>query len=311
MLHSEGNPPVVAVVGSGIMGSGIAQAAAMSSHRAVLFDTSEDAIRRAEEAIDTSLARFVRSGRLDEPEAAAAKGRIEFSADLAAAVAEASVVVEAVPEVLEIKHEVWRRVVASCPPDALLGTNTSQLSITSIATAIGADSARFLGLHFFNPPVMMRLVEVIAGVQTDPAAVERARSFAADLGKEVVVCRKDSPGFITSRAYAILRLECIRMLEEGVASAEDIDTALKFGFNFPMGPLELGDMNGLDTFLNAINGLQEAHGERFRPTVGLKNMVAANRLGRKTGAGFYDYADDGRRLDPTSADSGKEGNASG
>jgi 3-hydroxybutyryl-CoA dehydrogenase len=142
---------------------------------------------------------------------------------------------------------------------------------------------------------MMRLVEVVAGTLTRPEEVERAREFGRRLGKEVVVCRKDSPGFITSRAYAILRLECIKMLEEGVASAEDIDTALKLGFNFPMGPLELGDMNGLDTYLHAINGLAEAHGERFRPTVGLKNMVAANRLGRKTGAGFYEYAEDGTR----------------
>jgi 3-hydroxybutyryl-CoA dehydrogenase len=143
---------------------------------------------------------------------------------------------------------------------------------------------------------MMRLVEVVAGTLTSPEEVERARAFGHRLGKEVVVCRKDSPGFITSRAYAILRLECIRMLEEGVASAQDIDTALKLGFNFPMGPLELGDMNGLDTFLHAVTGLAEAHGDRFRPTVGLRNMVAANRLGRKTGAGFFDYDDEGRKL---------------
>ncbi|MGH2876821.1 MAG: 3-hydroxyacyl-CoA dehydrogenase family protein, partial [Solirubrobacteraceae bacterium] len=180
-------------------------------------------------------------------------------------------------------------VLAAAPAEALIGTNTSQLSITRVAAGLGADAHRLIGIHFFNPPVMMRLVEVVAGTLTRPEQVERAREFATRLGKEVVVCRKDSPGFITSRAYAILRLECVRMLEEGIATAEDIDKALRLGFNFPMGPLELGDMNGLDTYLHAITGLEEAHGDRFRPTVGLRNMVAAGRLGRKTGAGFYEY----------------------
>jgi 3-hydroxybutyryl-CoA dehydrogenase len=144
--------------------------------------------------------------------------------------------------------------------------------------------------------VMMRLVELIAGLRTRPEAVERARAFAERLGKQVVVCRKDSPGFITSRAYAILRLECVRMLEEGVATAEDIDKAMRLGFNFPMGPLELGDMNGVDTYVHAISGLADAYGERFRPTVGLRNMVAAKRLGRKTGHGFYAYDADGAKV---------------
>ena len=188
----------------------------------------------------------------------------------------------------------WATIGELAPAGALLGTNTSQLSITSIATALGDDAGRLVGIHFFNPPVMMRLVEIISGLQTAPAEVERARALAARLGKEAVVCRKDSPGFFTSRVYAILRLECVRMLEEGVATAQDIDTALKLGFNFPMGPLELGDMNGLDTYLHALEGLTEAYGDRFRPTVGLRNMVAANRLGRKTGAGFYEYDGDGR-----------------
>jgi 3-hydroxybutyryl-CoA dehydrogenase len=285
----------VCVLGAGIMGNGIAQLAAMAGDGVMLGDVGEEPLEKGFAAIDKSLARFVKAGKLSEDAAAGARARITGVTDLAEAVTGADVVIEAVPEVLELKLQVWDEVVRHAPRDALLGTNTSQLSITSIAAALGDDAWRLAGTHFFNPPVMMRLVELVAGLQTAEEVLERARAFGEHLGKQVVVCRKDSPGFITSRAYAILRLECVRMLEEGVATAEDIDTALKLGFNFPMGPLELGDMNGLDTYLHAISGLAEAHGERFRPTVGLRNMVAAGRLGRKTGAGFYEYNERGER----------------
>jgi 3-hydroxybutyryl-CoA dehydrogenase len=285
----------VAVLGAGIMGNGIAQLAAMAGDEAVAYDVADAQLGRAGAAVEKSLARFVRSGKRTQEDADAARARLSFTTDLATAVAGADVVIEAAPEVLDLKQDLWRRVVEHAPADSLLGTNTSQLSITSIAAALGDAAPRLVGVHFFNPPVMMRLVEVIAGLQTDPAQVERAKAFGEHVGKQVVVCRKDSPGFITSRAYAILRLECVRMLEEGVATAEDIDTALKLGFNFPMGPLELGDMNGIDTYVHAIQGLEQAHGDRFRPTVGLRNMVAAGRLGRKTGAGFYEYDEEGSR----------------
>ncbi len=282
-------PDKVAVLGAGIMGNGIAQLAAMAGMTAVARDVSAEALRRAGDAIDTSLARFVKAGKLSAHDAAAARGRVTLTADLAEATDGASVVIEAVTEVLDVKQQVLGEAVELAPEHALLGTNTSQLSITTIAAGLGEHASRLVGVHFFNPPVMMRLVEVIAGLQTRPSEIERARAFGEALGKQVVVCRKDSPGFITSRAYAILRLECVKMLEEGIATAEDIDTALKLGFNFPMGPLELGDMNGLDTYVHAIEGLADAHGDRFRPTVGLRNMVAAGRLGRKSGAGFYEY----------------------
>ncbi len=285
----------VVVIGGGIMGNGIAQLAATAGGPAVIVDVEQDALTRARTAIETSLARFVKRDRLTAAEADATLGRLSFTTDLAAGLTDAQAVIESVPEVLELKQEVWARIGELAPGGALLGTNTSQLSITSIATALGDNAHRLVGIHFFNPPVMMRLVEIISGLQTAPTEVERARALAGALGKEAVVCRKDSPGFLTSRVYAILRLECVRMLEEGVATAQDIDTALKLGFNFPMGPLELGDMNGLDTYLHALEGLTEAYGDRFRPTVGLRNMVAANRLGRKTGVGFYEYDGDGQR----------------
>ena len=209
----------VAVLGGGIMGNGIAQIAATVGDDAVVRDLDEAALERARAAIETSLGRFVKKERLTADEAGAVLGRIRFTTDMEAALSGADVVIEAVPEVLDLKRSVWEAVGELAPEHALLGTNTSQLSITSIAVALGRQAPRLVGIHFFNPPVMMRLCEVIAGTETPPEEVERACEFGRHVGKEVVVCRKDSPGFITSRAYAILRLECIRMLEEGVASA--------------------------------------------------------------------------------------------
>lgn len=279
----------VGVIGAGIMGSGIAQLAAMHGHDVGLRDVDESGLARGMSAIEASLAKFGEKGRLDGDEIEQTLARLSLTTDLGEAVADVEVVVEAVPELLELKQEVFAEVRRLAPSSALLGTNTSQLSITSIATALGEDAGRLVGMHFFNPPVLMQLCELIRGLDTTDDALERARAFTEDIGKTVVVCRKDSPGFITSRAYAILRLECLRMLEEGLASPEDIDTAMRLGFNFPMGPLELGDFNGLDTYLHAIESLAQVHGDRFRPTVELRNMVAAGRLGRKTGRGFYDY----------------------
>lgn len=287
----------VAVIGGGIMGSGIAQVAATRGYDVALCDVGEGEIERAAAAMDQSLARFVKSGELSEAEAARVRSRVDLGIDLPQAVSGADIVIEAVPEVLELKQDVFRTTVAAAPPTCLLGTNTSQLSITRIGAGLGDASARLLGIHFFNPPVMMRLVELVRGMATTDETVERARRFASDLGKEVVVCRKDSPGFITSRAYAAFRQECLRILEEGVASAEDIDKALKLGFNLPMGPLELSDFNGIDTYLHAISALEQAYGDRFRPTVGLLNMVAAGRLGRKSGHGFFRYNELGNRIE--------------
>ncbi len=286
----------VTVLGAGIMGNGIAQAAAMAGHQVRLNDASEAALERATAGIEHSLQRFVKADRMSEDEAAAARSRIECATELARSADGADIAIEAITEDREAKWELLRALEELLPEDALLATNTSQISITVLASALERSAERFVGMHFFNPPVMMKLCELIAGLRTSDSTLERAREFAEGLGKTVVVCRKDSPGFITSRVAAALRLECMRMLEEGIADAEDIDTALRLGFNHPMGPLELGDFNGLDTYLQALTSLTEAYGERFRPTVGLKSMVAAGRLGRKSGEGFYRYEPDGTRV---------------
>lgn len=286
----------IVVVGAGTMGSGIAQLTAMSEHETVLVDLDEAQLERARGTVETSLARFVKKGSLDEDQSRDVMGRLRTTTSLAEAVRDADVVVESVVEVLEVKRAVFREVAEHAPAEALLGTNTSQLSITAIASAVPDRADRVVGLHFFNPAVLMRLVEVVAGLQSSAQSLDEAVAFGEGLGKETVVCRKDSPGFLTSRISALVRLECLRMLEEGVASAADIDKALKVGFNWPMGPLELGDFNGLDTYLHILGSLEQTLGDRFKPTVTLRNLVAAGRLGRKTGAGIYDYDEGGKRV---------------
>jgi 3-hydroxybutyryl-CoA dehydrogenase len=283
----------VAVVGAGIMGSGIAQLAAMAGYEVTLCDTAPEQLERARGQIRASIDKLVGKGRLDHEAGEQAVRQVHLSGSLAEAAAGAALVIEAVVEVLQVKQSVLREATAVARPDALYGTNTSQLSITAIASASPDAADRVVGLHFFNPVVLMRLVEVVRGLQTSDPTVAAAQQFAQALGKETVVCEKDSPGFLTSRISAIVRLECLRMLEEGVGTAEDIDRALRLGLNFPIGPLELGDRNGLDTFLLVLESLSQTLGERFRPTVGLRNLVAAGRLGCKTGHGIYDYDERG------------------
>ena len=288
----------VAVIGSGTMGHGIAQVAAMAGLRVGLQDVDAGRLDAARAQIDKSLERLVRSGKLADGGPAVVTARIATTTELSRAVDGADVVIEAVPEVLDLKHDVFRRLDELCPAETVLATNTSQLSITEIA-APTARPERTIGLHFFNPPVVMRLVEVVRGIRTSDATLTRGLELVRRLGKESVVCNRDAAGFITTRALAALRLECLRLYEEGIASIEDIDKAIRLGLNHPMGPFELTDLVGLDVALNNSRNLERVYGERFRPPQSLALHVAAGRLGRKSGAGWYDYTPEGEKQAPS------------
>lgn len=297
-MENQGRVTRVAVIGAGIMGAGIAQLAATAGYEVAIFDADQDQLVRARRQTEASLAKLVLKGLINDGVSKAALNRLHPHDSVGAAAAGADLVIEAVVERLDVKQAIFAAAAAAAAPQALLATNTSQLSVTAISSSVPAAAARVVGMHFFNPPVLMRLVEIVAGLETSETTIAAAKSFAASLGKETVVCKKDSPGFLTSRIAAIVRLECLRMLEEGVGTAEDIDRALRLGLNFPIGPLELGDRNGHDTFLLAVESMASTLGERFRPTVGLRNLVAAGRLGRKTGRGIYQYDEHGAIVRP-------------
>ncbi len=276
------------VVGSGTMGHGIGQLAAMRGIDVRVFDVDSAALDRARASVRTSLDRFVKKGTVSQHESDEMFDRMKFVDDLDKAVAGANVVVEAVPEVLELKQKVFVDLDARVGESTLLATNTSQLSITAIAS-VTQRPERVVGMHFFNPPVMMRLVEIVRGTLTSDEMLDRTVALAEQLGKESIVCQRDTPGFITTRAIMALRLECIRIYEEGIASMEDLDKAMRLAFNHPMGQFELNDYNGLDIALQGSRNLREAYGERFAPPPSLVSRVAAGRRGRKTGGGWYDY----------------------
>lgn len=281
------------VIGSGTMGHGIGQLAAMKGIEVSIFDVDHAALGRASQSVATSLARFVKKETISEQESADILARMNFRSDLDEALEGAEAVIEAVPEVLELKQRVFTDIDARTSSDVLLATNTSQLSITAIASATQSPE-RVVGMHFFNPPVIMRLVEIIRGTLTTDDILARAVALSDQLGKESIVCQRDAPGFITTRAIMALRLECIRIFEEGIASMEDLDKAMRLAFNHPMGQFELNDYNGLDIALQGSRNLREAYGERFAPPPSLVSRVAAGRLGRKTGAGWYEYPTDNK-----------------
>lgn len=280
----------VAVLGAGTMGHGIAQIAGMAGHAVSLYDVSQEALDRGVANIRLSLDRFTASGQVTDADAALTLTRITPDLDLDSCVRDVEVVIESVPEDLAIKAEVLRRLSKTARP-RILASNTSQMLVSELAEHAGELADRFIGMHFFNPPVRMRLVEIVRGLTTSDQTVDGAVDFAISLGKEVVVCQKDSPGFITTRAYAALRMECLRIIQEGVATAEDVDLAVRLAFNFPMGPLELADFNGLDTVAHSMESLAKRLGDRFSPGPILLGLVEAGHLGRKTGRGFFTYTD--------------------
>jgi 3-hydroxybutyryl-CoA dehydrogenase len=277
---------VVAVLGAGTMGHGIAQVCAAAGHETRLFDIEPEALARAIGRISANLERGVELGKVEADEKRAALSRLRGSSDFDDAVSGVDLVIEAAPERLELKQTILTRASEKIAPDALLASNTSSLSITALAGPLTGPE-RVVGLHFFNPVHIMSLVEIVRGDRTSERVVERARSFVHDLGKQPIVVR-DSPGFASSRLGVALGLEAIRMLEENVASVEDIDRAMELGYRHPMGPLRLTDLVGLDVRLEIARHLErELGGERFRPPRLLERMVEEGKLGKKSGVGFY------------------------
>jgi 3-hydroxybutyryl-CoA dehydrogenase len=277
--------PVLAVLGAGTMGHGIAQIAALAGYDVRLTDVSEEALESAMGRVEAQLDKGVELGKVEPDVRDAALGRLRATSDAAEAMTGAEIVVEAVPEVLELKQEILAGAADAVAPDTLLATNTSSLSITAIAEAVPGQE-RVVGMHFFNPVHIMALVEIVRGDRTAPDAVERAREAAERMGKTPIVV-VDSPGFASSRLGIALGLEAIRMVEAGVASAEDIDRAMELGYRHPMGPLRLTDLVGLDVRLEIARYLHRELGDRFRPPELLEQMVEEGKLGKKSGRGFY------------------------
>lgn len=278
-----------AVLGAGTMGHGIAQVCAMAGYDVQLADASEEFARRGAERIRANLEEGVKRGKLADVDVAAHMTRVSVARSLEAACEGAAIVIEAVPEKIELKQDVLQRAERSATSSTLLASNTSSLSIGDMQAWLSRPEL-FLGLHFFNPVHINRLVEVVRGAATDESTVQQALELVKRIGKEAVLVN-DSPGFATSRLGVLLGLEAMRMVEEGVASAADIDKALELGYRHPMGPLRLTDLVGLDVRLDIARYLHEKLGaEHYRPPRLLEQMVADGHLGRKTGQGFYDWS---------------------
>lgn len=280
---------VIGVIGTGTMGSGIAQLAAQNGFEVVVRDVEEDIVQTAMDRIETNLEEAEERGIIDD--AARTFDLVTGSTDLADVTDEATFVVEAVPEDLDLKQSIFEELDAETDPDVVLGSNTSSMSITEIAS-VTEHPERVLGTHFFNPPYKMELLELVTGHHTADETVERAEVFAEALGRTPIVV-DDFPGFASSRLGLVLGMEAARMVQEGVASAEDIDTAMELGYNHPMGPLKLGDYNGWDVRVEVGEYLAEQLGsDVYRPPQIVRKMVRAGDLGVKTGQGFYDWEED-------------------
>jgi 3-hydroxybutyryl-CoA dehydrogenase len=277
----------IAVIGAGTMGRGIAHVAALGGYRTILEDLLPNALRKAESEIRANLDKSVELGKITADAATATLGRLEYAGSVEEAAREADLVIEAVPEEMESKIEIFTLLDKVCRPGTILASNTSSLSVTEIAS-VTYRAKKIVGMHFFNPVHRMKLLEVVRALETDDETLAATAEVGRRIGKEVVVI-KESPGFITSRINAMIGNEAFFMLQEGVASAEDIDKALKLGLNHPMGPFELVDLVGLDTRLHILEYLHRSLGEKYRPAPLLVQYVKAGRLGRKSGRGVYDY----------------------
>ncbi|HEX3583033.1 MAG TPA: 3-hydroxyacyl-CoA dehydrogenase family protein [Thermoanaerobaculia bacterium] len=277
----------IAVIGSGTMGRGIAYLAAVSGYDTVLHDSDAAALEAARESIEETLAKGIEKKKVTQEEAYASIERLQIVADLEPAVRDADLIIEAVPENFDLKKNLFAQADIFCAEEAILASNTSSISITKLASNVERRD-RFIGMHFFNPPHVMKLIELVRGERTSDATVEEVRAVAEKMGKTPIVV-SDSPGFATSRLGVAIGLEAMRMLEEGVASAPDIDRAMELGYNHPMGPLRLTDLVGLDVRLGIAEYLAETLGPRFEPPQILRDMVRDGKLGKKSGRGFYEW----------------------
>jgi 3-hydroxybutyryl-CoA dehydrogenase len=277
----------IAVIGAGIMGRGIAHAAALGGYRTILEDILPTTLRKAEGEIRANLDKAVELGKVTKAGADEAMNRLEYASSVEQAAREADLVIEAVPEEMESKLEIFTLLDKVCRPTTMIASNTSSLSITEISS-VTYRAPRCVGMHFFNPVHKMKLLEIVRALETDDETLAAAVAVGQRMGKEVVVIR-EAPGFITSRINALIGNEAFYMLQEGVASPQDIDKAIKLGLNHPMGPFEMVDLVGLDTRLHILEYLHKTLGEKFRPAPLMVQYVKAGRLGRKSGRGVYDY----------------------
>jgi 3-hydroxybutyryl-CoA dehydrogenase len=278
----------IAVLGAGTMGHGIAHAAMVAGYRTMLFDVSPQVLDQARRTIGTIVRKGVELGKVPDADADAILLRLSSTTTLADAVGDADMVIEAIPEKIELKVSTFAAVQVHAPAAAVLATNTSALSITEIAAVLD-DPGRLAGMHFFNPVHRMKLVENVRALESRQDTLDAIDDVARRMGKETVLVR-ESPGFVTSRINVLIGNEAFHMLQEGVASARDIDKAVKLGLNHPMGPFELVDLVGLDTRLSILQYLHRSLGEKFRPCPLLEQHVRAGRLGKKVGRGVYDYS---------------------
>jgi 3-hydroxybutyryl-CoA dehydrogenase len=277
----------VAVLGAGTMGHGIAHAAITGGFTTRMYDVSEAAVGKGRGAIESVIRKGVELGKFPAADVDPTLARLTATADLAAALADADLVIEAAPERIDLKLALFQEIERLAPPTAIIGSNTSALSITEMAGSL-KNPSRVAGMHFFNPVHRMKLVEIVRALESAPATLQAIEDVSRAMGKETVLVR-ESPGFITTRVNASIGNEAFYMLMEGVASARDIDKALKLGLNHPMGPFELVDLVGLDTRLSILEYLHRSLGEKYRPCPLLAQYVKAGRLGRKVGKGVYEY----------------------
>src|SRR5581483_11928377 len=280
----------IAIIGTGTMGRGIAYLAALAGYETVIHDSDPAALEAAKGSIESMLNRGAEKGKISATDAAEAMKHLHVAADLEPAVRGADLIIEAVPENADLKENLFSQADLFCGEETILASNTSSISITALAKAVERRE-RFVGLHFFNPPHAMKLVEIVRGERTSDDTVAQVRGVAEKMGKQTIIVR-DSPGFATSRLGIAIGLEAMRMFEEGVASAADIDRAMELGYNHPMGPLRLSDLVGLDVRLGIAEYLAATLGPRFEPPEVLRQMVRDGRLGKKTGRGFYDWNDE-------------------